>query len=158
MLLYTFLLICLDWYKEYTISLISFNKLSELVPAFTYARAIGNLWSICLGVNILSPFPLVSFCFDSERASGLIFALSFNKSIIFCLELLRFLMFSIAYNCFSLLYFGFPDSISFKSFLKSFCSSSICCNVVLPFFYWSSVYIGPPNFEKVIEEVGSLKL
>ena len=26
----------------------------ELLPAFTYARAIGNFWIICLGVNILS--------------------------------------------------------------------------------------------------------
>ena len=34
--------------------LISFNRFSGLLPAFTYARAIGNLWSICLGVNILS--------------------------------------------------------------------------------------------------------
>ena len=32
MLLYTFLVTCLDWYKEYTICLISFNKLSELLP------------------------------------------------------------------------------------------------------------------------------
>ena len=42
-LLYTFLVICLDLYKEYTICLISFNKLSELLPAFTCARASGNL-------------------------------------------------------------------------------------------------------------------
>ena len=54
MLLYTFSVICFDWYKESTICLISFNKLSELLPAFTCARATGNLWSICLGVNILS--------------------------------------------------------------------------------------------------------
>ena len=53
MLLYTLLVICFDWYKEKTICLISFNKLSELLPAFTCARAIGNLWSICLGVNVL---------------------------------------------------------------------------------------------------------
>ena len=31
------------------------------MPAFTYATAIGNLWSICLGVNILSPVPIVDF-------------------------------------------------------------------------------------------------
>ena len=42
MLLYTFLVICSDCYEE-TIFLISFNKLSELLPAFTCARAIGNL-------------------------------------------------------------------------------------------------------------------
>ena len=54
MLLYTVLVICLDWYKEETICLISFNTLSKLLPVLTCARAIGNLWSICLGANILS--------------------------------------------------------------------------------------------------------
>ena len=53
-MLHTFLVICLDWYKDYTICIISFNKLSELLPAFTCASAIGNLWSIYLGVSILS--------------------------------------------------------------------------------------------------------
>ena len=59
MLLYTLLAISFDWFKEYTISLISFNKFSELLLAFTCARAIGNLWSNCLGVNILSPVPVL---------------------------------------------------------------------------------------------------
>ena len=54
MLWYTFLVLSFDWYKEKTICLISFSKLSELLPAVTCARAIGNLWSICLGINILS--------------------------------------------------------------------------------------------------------
>ena len=63
-LLCTSLVIYLDWYKEQTICLISFNKRSELLPAFTCASAIGNLWSICLGLTILSPVPLVSFYFD----------------------------------------------------------------------------------------------
>ena len=61
MVLHTFLVICLDWYKEWTICLISCNELSDLLPAFTCARAIGNLWTICLGVNILSPVPVVDF-------------------------------------------------------------------------------------------------
>ena len=30
-------------YQEYMICLISFSKFSDLLPAFTYARAIGNL-------------------------------------------------------------------------------------------------------------------
>ena len=42
MLLYTFLGIYLDWYQEQTICLISFNKLPELLSAFTCARAIGK--------------------------------------------------------------------------------------------------------------------
>ena len=36
------------------ICLIPLNKFYELLPAFTCARAIGNLWSIYLGVSILS--------------------------------------------------------------------------------------------------------
>ena len=51
----------------------SFKKLSELLPAFTCARAIGNLWSICFGVNILIPVPLVSSCFDLYIDSDLVF-------------------------------------------------------------------------------------
>ena len=54
MLFYAFVVICFDWYKEQTICLISFNKRSEFLPAFTYARAIGSLWNICFGINILS--------------------------------------------------------------------------------------------------------
>ena len=66
MLLYTFLVIYFGWYREQTICLISFNKLCELLIAFTCARAIGNLWSICLRVNILSPIPLVTLSFASD--------------------------------------------------------------------------------------------
>ena len=36
------------------VCLISFSKFSDVLPAFTCARAIGSLRSICLGVNILS--------------------------------------------------------------------------------------------------------
>ena len=51
------------------ICLISFNKFSDVLPAFTCASAIGNLCSICSGVNILSglskilvrPFPCFVF-------------------------------------------------------------------------------------------------
>ena len=35
------------------------NNLPELLPTFTCARAIGNLWSSYLGVSILSPAPLI---------------------------------------------------------------------------------------------------
>ena len=50
-LLYTFLVISFARYKEYMICLILFSKFSDFLPAFTCARAIGNLWSICLGVS-----------------------------------------------------------------------------------------------------------
>ena len=56
--------------KQFAWFQIDFN-LSELLPAFTCARAIGNYWSICLGVNILSP---VSSCFISSVALDLILA------------------------------------------------------------------------------------
>ena len=39
------------------ICLISFNKFSEVLPAFASAKAIGNLWSIYLGVKTLRPSP-----------------------------------------------------------------------------------------------------
>ena len=54
-LLYTFLVISFARYKEYMIWRISFSKFSDVLPAFTCARAVGNLWSICLGVDILIP-------------------------------------------------------------------------------------------------------
>ena len=52
-LLYTFLVISFDWYKEYMIYMIWFSKFSDVLPAFTFVKAICNLWSICLEVNIL---------------------------------------------------------------------------------------------------------
>ena len=66
MLFYTSLVISFDWYKEHTIFLIWFNEFSELLPAFTCARAIGNLSSIYLRVNIFSPVPLVALSFASD--------------------------------------------------------------------------------------------
>ena len=53
LLLHTFLVISFGRYKEYMICLSSFNKFLGVLPAFTYAGAIGNLWSICLGLKIL---------------------------------------------------------------------------------------------------------
>ena len=52
-LLYIFQVISFAWYREYIICLIIFRKFSDILPAFTCARAISNLWSICLGVSIL---------------------------------------------------------------------------------------------------------
>ena len=42
-LLYTFLVFSFARYKKYMICLISFNKFSDVLPAFTCASAIGNL-------------------------------------------------------------------------------------------------------------------
>ena len=52
-LLYTFLVIYFDRYKEYIIWRISFSKFSYVLPAFTCATAIGNLRKICFWVLIL---------------------------------------------------------------------------------------------------------
>ena len=43
------------------ICLISLSKFSEVLPAFTFGRAIGNLSIICLGVNVLNIFLFVVF-------------------------------------------------------------------------------------------------
>ena len=103
------------------------------LPAFTCVRAIGNLWSSCLEVNILSPVPVV-FLFALEKASDLILELSLSKLIIFCLELKRFLTFFIVFNwCSDLRY---PDDIWPKSDLNFLWSSSACDNVLSPFFNW----------------------
>ena len=39
----------------------------ELLPAFACARAVGNLWNVCLRANIWSPLPLVVSCFASDN-------------------------------------------------------------------------------------------
>ena len=41
--MYNFLVIPFVRYKEYKICLMSFSKISDVLPAFTYASAIGNL-------------------------------------------------------------------------------------------------------------------
>ena len=51
MLLYTLLVISFAQCKKYMISQITFSKFSDVLPAFTCARANGKL-----GVSILSPF------------------------------------------------------------------------------------------------------
>ena len=48
-------------YKEYVTWRISISKLYEVLPAFTRPSAIDNLWSICLGLNILISFPWANF-------------------------------------------------------------------------------------------------
>ena len=40
-------------YGKYIICLISFSKVLDILPAFSFARAIGNRWSIFLGINTL---------------------------------------------------------------------------------------------------------
>ena len=58
-MLYTFLVVSFSRYKRYIIFLILLTEFSHVLPALTWARAIGNLENICLGLNILTPFPCV---------------------------------------------------------------------------------------------------
>ena len=51
--MHTFLVISFARYRDYTICLISFSNFSDVLPAFTCASAIGILWSIYLGLNVL---------------------------------------------------------------------------------------------------------
>ena len=50
-LLYTFSVISSARFKKYLIFL--FSRFSDVLPTFTRARAIDNLWSICSGANNL---------------------------------------------------------------------------------------------------------
>ena len=54
--LYTLLVTSFDRCKEDMICLILFSNFLDAVAAFICAKAIGNLWSIYLGVYILIPF------------------------------------------------------------------------------------------------------
>ena len=58
-------------YREYIICMSSFSKFPDLLPAFSCASAIDNLWSICLDVNILTSLPYFALYLasDSKRIS-----------------------------------------------------------------------------------------
>ena len=96
------------------IFLISFSKFSDVLLAFTCASAIGNLWSIFLGVNVLShllfccllnsrTFSTILTIFSGFSFSGIPFLLIWflklinplsilftNFSILFCLALIKY--------------------------------------------------------------------
>ena len=57
---YTFVVVSFAQYKEY-ICLISYSKFSDVLPAFTCARAFDNLWKIYLEIKSLSTAPFVDF-------------------------------------------------------------------------------------------------
>ena len=89
-LLYTLLVSSFAQYKEYITWPVSLSNFSDVLLAFTCARAIGNLCSRCLGVNFLNPLP---FCW-------------LRKSRIFSATLIILLEFSISGISF------FNDSVS----------------------------------------------
>ena len=51
--LHAFLVISFAWFKGYIIWRILFNKLWDVLSVCSCTSAIGNLWSICLRVNIM---------------------------------------------------------------------------------------------------------
>ena len=65
-LLYTFLVNFCSLSKGYIICLVSFSKFAEVSPAFYCARAIDNLWSICLWPNIFNSFPRFALYLASD--------------------------------------------------------------------------------------------
>ena len=74
-LLYSCFVIFFDLYKEYSSCLISFLGFSELFPAFSCAKEIGNLLSIWLSVSIVNPCPL---CFRSFKQKSRILLTIFS--------------------------------------------------------------------------------
>ena len=93
-LLYSFLVIYFSWYKEYMIWRISCRKFSGVLPAFSCASAIGNYWSICLGVNILSPTPWIDLYLASD---SILFPIHCKAFLYFLLHLCDFLIYNLDY-------------------------------------------------------------
>ena len=52
-ILIEFFVITFDWYTKEIILCVSFIRFSDVIPAFTCASTIVNLYSICLGDNVL---------------------------------------------------------------------------------------------------------
>ena len=65
-LLYTSVVISFARYREYIIYLISFSKSSDVLPAFDCASVIGNLRSICSGLNTLRSLPYLALYLASD--------------------------------------------------------------------------------------------
>ena len=47
-------------------------RFSDILLGFNYAKVIGNLWSICLGVSILSSSPWIDLLFTDVVLEGLL--------------------------------------------------------------------------------------
>ena len=97
-------------YREYIICMSSFSKFPDVLPAFSCASAIDNLWSICLDVSILKSLPYFALYLasDSKRISNF-FSLksfelkSFESLWIFCITLIWYFDFDFLFPFFILL-------------------------------------------------------
>ena len=76
-LFYTFLVIYIAEYKEYSICLIS------VLPVFTFENAIDNLRSIRLEVNVLSPLPSCCLLNSMILSTTLTILFGFSPSGVF---------------------------------------------------------------------------
>ena len=142
-----FLVISFVSYKEDIVCLISFGKFSAVFPAFTCARDIGNLWSICLGINILSS--LLYYGLLKSRIFVTISAIFFGFSFQEILKAINpsSILFT---SCWFLYYLGliksfaknhglpyliwFQNISSFIYFLSAIVSfKNFCCNFNLDF-------------------------
>ena len=115
-LLYSYFVSISDQYKEYNNCPISILSFPELFPVFNWAKVIGNLLRIWLGVSIFSPSPNWFSLLNSRISSAIfnilsgfsiyisfldIFLISSFKSIIPLLITLFFFLFIVLYNNFA---------------------------------------------------------
>ena len=98
MMLYTFLLTSFSQYKEYMIWFTSISKISDVLPAFTYANTIGNLWSIFVLKLIFWVLLNIIFCF--------VFSFRYDFRIIIKQFDIFFLWFVKCFNIFLLQFFS----------------------------------------------------
>ena len=107
----------------------SFKQTFWVIASFYLCKAIGNIWSICLGVNILSPVPVADF----NGNNLLLIALITNSVPLsrFFAVLRTFLFFL------SSLFFSLALLLKFKIYsIKSTCSSLASCIVIYHYKYF----------------------
>ena len=81
---------------------ISFSTFSDVLTAFTCAKCYYNLWSVCIGVNILIPLPF-----------GCLLKLKIFSTVLI-------IFFGFSFSGISLLLIRFLKSINPSSLVKSF--------------------------------------
>ena len=139
-------------YKEYMIGLISFSKFSDVLPAFTFARAIGYLWSISLEFNILrlkwsetlSEKPVSSIFIGNTLLPKALRTLSLPSKRLYKAQRTSF------FFCFLSVFFSFTYFLKFIiSTNKSLWSLSASFRVIIPlqmslpkvFIVWKWLYV-----------------
>ena len=106
----------------------SFKQTFWVIASFYLCKAIGNIWSICLGVNILSPVPVADFNGNNLLLTALI-TNSVPLSRFFAV-LRTFLFF---YHRYFLVWLYYQN---LKYSIKSTCSSLASCIVIYHYKYF----------------------